>query len=494
VNRDPDFELSADMRLLELQRSSLGLATPTRTAWETRFAGDSSAGTGDESLPERRGAVLAVEAAATPAAGVIAGAVVTLTLSIVNEGAEAAAGILVSVPLPAAASYRAGSLLVDGRAAPDERAEALFGLGFPIEALAAGARATFVWKIGVRLGTKPLVVAPAVKVAKGAVIGAKSLAISRKDGAQAVFTSEVKLAEAVLDPKPLIPVEIPADDLPFYELDEEEELVYEAADAALSDAVQPAETIAEARAETEPTAEVLSEPEPALPPEPVIETEPSAPPREAIVRYGRFDRTTLAFFERTFNGSKPPTLLSHCIFASALACTSTRTGADDVGLKRHLDAQSQILHRISLHEKLGKKEPIGEYAGTLLAEVGRFAPEPIEAPEVPADTLVLSIEIGGPTLGVLQQIDAERERWDFVKARQLTLALQAQHAEIDDAARSASIDNALRHYAQVAMTTLQKLFVRIRIDRTTGILFANEPALDAAARALLTAIGSALPR
>jgi hypothetical protein len=42
------------------------------------------------------------------------------------------------------------------------------------------------------------------------------------------------------------------------------------------------------------------------------------------------------------------------------------------------------------------------------------------------------------------------------------------------------------------MTTLQKLFVRLRLDRTTGVLFQTEPQLDAAARALVSAFKNAL--
>jgi hypothetical protein len=98
-----------------------------------------------------------------------------------------------------------------------------------------------------------------------------------------------------------------------------------------------------------------------------------------------------------------------------------------------------------------------------------------------------------PNLVVIHKIAEERERWDFVKARQLTLALQAQSVVLANESRAASIDNALRHYAQSSVTVLQKLFVRLRIDRTTGVLFQNEPALDAAARTLLAACAAALP-
>ncbi|HET9096321.1 MAG TPA: hypothetical protein VFN37_06640, partial [Candidatus Baltobacteraceae bacterium] len=81
--------------------------------------------------------------------------------------------------------------------------------------------------------------------------------------------------------------------------------------------------------------------------------------------------------------------------------------------------------------------------------------------------------------------------WDFTKARQLTLALQARrlsaHAPID---RIEEAESALRGYAQTAATQLQRFFVRMRIDRTTGLLFARDETLDAAARTLITALTS----
>ncbi len=483
MNRDPDFELSADMRLLELQRSALGLTPPNRTQWETRYAVE---GTGEPSptpLTPARSAVLAVEAVATPASGVIPGAVVTVSLSIANEGAVPASGIVASVPLPGGASYRAGSFVFNGRTAPDEIAERFFGAGVALGDIGPGERASYVWKIGVRLGAKPLVIAPHVHAAETAVIGARPLSITRKDHLSTGFVQELTKADAALfDPKPLIPVDIPADELPIYELDDEEQLVHEAAEAALRDAAaQPVE-------EPPVLAAVIESIEPPR-------ESPTVPVREGIVRYTRFERTTLVFFERTFLGSKPPTILQHCIFASALACATDDDGNDDAGLKRHLEAQSQVLHRIVLHEKLGKKEPIAEYAGELLANFDALAPAPIE--EVAAsnsDALLLVTEFSAPTLVVIKKIAEERERWDFVKARQLTLALQAQRANLDDAGKAAAIENALQHYAQTSMTTLQKLFVRIRIDRTTGLLSAGEPSLDASARRLLAALSAAITR
>ena len=476
MNRDPDFESSADMRLLELQRNALGLVPPQRAAWESRYAVDSAPGELVEMGPSgAASAVLAVTLTANPPSAVIPGTVVTFALSVVNDGALPARDAVASVPLPGGAAYRLGSLLLDGRPAGDEAAERLFGEGLALGAIERGSRVTLLWKVGVRMGTRPLIVTPAVRARETAVIGAATLAVERK-GSTTAFAAELAAADrAMYEPKPLIPVEIPANELPIYELTPEEEIVYEAADAALSDAV--------VKAPAEPLLQPQSQPKPQ--PQPI---------REAVVFYGTLERATLAFFERVFNGSKEPTILQHCIFASALACAVDEDGNDTIGLKAHLAAQSQILHRASLHEKLGKKEPIAEYAGALVATIEAIEPRPLgEAPASTKERLILVNQVHDPGLLVIRKIAEERERWDFVKARQLTLALQAQSAVIGEAGRAAAIDNALRHYAQTSMTVLQKLFVRLRIDRTTGVLFQNEAGLDAAARTLLAACAAALP-
>lgn len=481
MNRDPDFDSSADMRLLELQRTALGLAAPQRASWESRYAVDSTPGDAAEMpLSGAASGVLSVTLTANPSGGVIPGTVVTYALSIVNEGRAAASGVVASVPMPGGATYRLGSLMLDGRPAGDDAADRLFGEGLDLGTIEAQSRVTLLWKVGIRMGTAALVAVPGVRARDAAVIGGGTLVVDRK-GTTTAFASELAAADlAIYEPKPLIPVEIPADELPIYELDAEEEIVYEAADAALSDAVVRDDRHVEVLPEAEPP---TAEPEPQT---------AEAPTREAVVFFGVLERPTLAFFERIFSGSKEPAILQHCIFSSALACAVDEDGEDTIGLKAHLAAQSQILHRVSLHEKLGKKEPISEYAGTLIAQLDAIEPRSVRAPAISTkDRLVLVNDVHEPGLAVIRKIAEERERWDFIKARQLTLALQAQHAVLDDPGRAASIDNALRNYAQTSMTVLQKLFVRLRIDRTTGVLFQNDAALDAAARNLLAAFAAA---
>jgi len=467
--RDPDFYLSADMRLIALQRTALGLPEPDRPDWENRAIADG------QNLPEDpihppQGAILNVVAVATPSEGIIPGAIVTLSLSVANEGVAPAHRVRVAVPLPGGASYRPGSFVRDAAPAFDEVAERFFGAGLDLGDLAPKSRATFVWKIGVRLGTRPLIVAPQIVADDAAVIGASVLSIARREttpGAALEAALEASIPAPVV-PHPVLAVELAVPDLPFYELDEREEAEY-ATEAACAPATP------------EPPG-----PEPAPPPK--IAT------RTAVALLGTFDRPTYSFFDRTFRGTKRPTILQHCIFAGALACTRAyEDGSDVAGLREHFDAQSQILHRISLFEKLGKKEPIGDYAGSLLARTGELAAQTLDDPGIASDAtrLVFETEIGEPSLAVLRSLEAESGRWDFVKARQLTLALQAQRVLGGGGteAQHAIVENALRAYGQAAMTALQRLFVRIRLDRTTGALQQVDPELDRKAAALIEALG-----
>ena len=487
MNRDPDFESSADMRLLELQRSALGLTTPDRAGWQSRLSSETALGLKEPEQPKGQSAVLVIDASATPDHDVIPGTVITVGLSLANEGTQAAVGIQISLPIPGATVYRAGSFERDGRASDDRFATLLFGPGLQIESIQPNGRATLMWKLGVKSGSNPLILAPQVRAQGAAIVGARPLSISRKSQSTTAFLGDLGRADAALyEPRPLVRIDIPAEDRPIYELDEEERLVYEAADAALSSGIgrrSPPVT------ESEP---IAPEPEPEPP---VPAPSPPIASREAIVLYGRFDRTTLAFFSRTFNGSKPPTILAHCIFASALACSVDADATDVANVKLHLDAQSQVLHRIVLHEKLGRREPIPEYSGDLLAQLDQLVPQPVREVSSPGNAILFATELSEPTMQVVRHIAQERQRWDFVRARQLTLALQAQRAvSIENSAAASALENALRVYAQTSMTALQRLFVRIRIDRTTGVLFTCEPSLDAAARSLLAAFEDLLSR
>lgn len=524
--KEPDFEESADMRLVDLQRAALGVSPPERGAWESHAHTEGSSM--QPEAPEQRleSAVLAVELTATPPGEVIPGAIVTLAMSVANEGATAASNVRAGAPLPGGASFRNGSFVRDGRPLLDDAADDFFGEGTFVGTIPPKSRVTFVWKIGVRLGNKPLVIAPVVRGDETAILGAAPVTVSRKNDTQTGFAGEVQRFDRALydvgEPR-TTPRE-----LPIYELDEEEIIEHEAAETALGP-LDPAPgrrvphdgTQAEFQPPMEPPlqpvpppnqpgepvpapAQPAPVPEPGVPEqEPYIPEPPQQPPdvepaaaevapvREAVVLYGRIDRPSIAYFERIFNGSKPPTLLNHFILGGALACTRSSDGADVAGLKAHMDAQGQLLQRIVLHEKIGKKEPIAEYAGKMLARVDQFVPGLVPQRSSPQDAnlVALEVELEPPTLGVLRKMQEDSARWDFTKARQLTLSLQARHIAANAPHdRVEGAENALRAYAQTAATQLQRFFVRMRIDRTTGLLFAHDETLDAAARSLVAAL------
>ena len=493
--RTPDFDASADMRLVELQRKSLGVAPRSRGSWQSAGA-EPGAGT-DLPAPALKSAVLVCDLAATPDAGLIPGAIATISLSLTNEGVKPAREVRVTVPLPGGASYRNGSFVRDGTPQLDDAADELFTVGTNAGDVAPKARVTFLWKIGVRMGNKPLVIAPHVQAEESAVIGAEPLVLERKEGAVAVLAPD---AASVPSAQP----EAPPPERPFYELEEDEilEPLENAPAAEYQPAIEPPAA---------PSIPLPSQPEPAPPPaqpEPVWEpgepdAEPEMPPppqqppdvepaaREAVVLYGRIDRPSLAYFERLFTGAKPPTLLQHFILGGALACSQTPDGADAANLGAHLDAQSQLLQRIVLHERLGKKEPLAEYAGELLAAPDALAPSAAVQPEPLRDRTALALftEIDAPTLAIVRRMQEEPSRWDFNKARQMTLALQARSVAADaPAGRVDDANAALRAYAQTASMQLQRFFVRMRIDRTTALLFSQDEALDAAARTLIAAL------
>ncbi|MDQ2871548.1 MAG: hypothetical protein M3R35_00285 [Candidatus Eremiobacteraeota bacterium] len=448
------------MRLVELQRVALGVDAPPRTNWSSRLPAD-----GDE--PEAiagdwaSGAFVVIELRGEPRENVIPGAIVTLVLEAVNEGGTAAAGLRIGVPLPAGAEFRAGSFMRDGRPGSDDAAAQLFGEGLDISPLSPRARTTLLWKLGVRPGSDSLVLSPFAHARAAAIAGASPLPISRKPKTRGIaFAQEI----AKLDRDDSVEAN-EAEELPFYELDEEEQLLHSAV--------------------------ALPEPEPEAEHVPPAALLPAAPveSRNGVLLVGSIDRLSLAYFERLFGDAKPPTLLAHFMLGGALACTQTPDGADPAGLKAHNDAQAQLLQRIVLHERLGKKEPIQEYAGTFEASLDRLTSEPAPHDDAsPADSRVLRLEcdVSDPAMAVLHKMREERSAWDFTKARQVALALQARRvfAQADTEAAEA----ALQHYSQVSSMQLQRFFVRMRLDRTTGLLFSLDEKLDAAARRLIAAL------
>ncbi len=220
------------MRLMDHQRRSLGLRPPERTRWRTRLAASLAHVPVPEEPPiERAGAVVSCLSSASPASGLVAGAVTTITVALHNEGPAVAGNVLLALPLPPALAYRPATLHIDGRD-DDASAPALFGAGLALGDLAGGQRKTILFKAGVRSVVEPVQLVPVVKAERAAILGARPLVLERAVLAPGAFTQAVVAEAAVAGPAS-------GGELPFYELDDEETIAAEALDAALSPLVPP---------------------------------------------------------------------------------------------------------------------------------------------------------------------------------------------------------------------------------------------------------------
>ena len=472
----PDFEVSADMRLLELQRQAAG-APVRETRWEPRSADldelEDAPHVAEAPTAPSTGAVLHLALAAGPERGLIPGALVSVTLALSNDGGVPAEGVILSLPLPAAARYRSGTLQRDARPLDDERSEELFGEGLAIGALAPGERCTISYRIEVGAGVTPLLLLPHARSLNAAVIGARPLRLARGTSATAFSTavrSELADIPAATSPEPAV-------ELPIYELDEEEQLEYEATAAALSTAAPPFVQPAEA-APPEPAPAPAPLPKPA--PEPVPVPEPTPLARNAPALHRRLDRASVAFFERSFAPGRGATLVTHALFASALACVDGEASS----LLAHLDRQAALLHRITLHAKLGRAEKLASYAGeTFVPTIAVDLPPPSPG----KDEIVLTLEVTDDVRERIASAIGGERPWDFHRARRLELALMAESILGGSPSdREAAIDReAFAEYHSLWQGTLQRLFVRARLEPSIAVVQGSDPALDAAARRIV---------
>ncbi len=485
----PDFEVSADMRLLELQRQAAG-APIRESRWEPRSADlddlEDAPRVDDAPIAASAGAILHLALAAGPERGLIPGALVSVTVALTNDGGIGAEDIRLSIPMPAASRYRAGTLQRDGRPLDDEGAEELFGEGLSIGTLAPGERCTISYRIEVGAGVAPLLLLPHARSRNAAVIGARPLRLARGTGSTA-FAVAVgqELADAAA------PAPGTSEELPIYELDEEEQIEYEATAAALSSAApppvaKPAEpALPEASAPAPPPPEVPVSapslgpaPKPASAPAPAPQPAPPPAPNPSLHR--RLDRPSVAFFERSFAAGRGATLVTHALFASALACVDGESSS----LLAHLERQAALLHRITLHAKLGRAEKLAAYAGeSFTPTIAVDLPPPLPA----KNEVVLTLDV---TDGVRDRIAAAiggERPWDFHRARRLELALMADAiVTTSPNDREMSLDrDALAEYRSLWQGALQRLFVRARLEPSIAVIQSGDATLDLAARRLV---------
>ncbi len=446
---------SAERRLLEHRRRELGAQPSSFTSnatWSrTREAPTTLA---PATTIDRTGARLDVAVTAWPGDGLIPGAVVTVTVVVSNGGIESADGVMIAAPIPTGAAYRPGSLKHDGRDA-DDISEDLFGEGFKLGKVIAAGRSALTWKLDVLAGTTDLVLSPTVQAAVP-VVSARPLVLRRGKMAGA-FRTDLDAATASMQSVPTTHEDV---ETPFYELNEEEEIVETAVLSAIS---------------TTPLA-------------PVIE-EPLAPPRPMLYRTLR--PGDLSFVERLLEA--PLGLLPHFVFSNLLAVATAGDGSDPLGLAAFVDREAALLGRLKVAARLGKPLQLEENASSPPAlDVEHAAVRFVNPPShnYPGAALL------GATVDA-QRITDARNAYDRPVARWLamrlvTLAFCAHGLADESHPAAASIKSALISYTTQARLAFVAFGTRMKLDRRLDPTKAATTQLDAAAKAVIQALRAAI--
>jgi len=500
---DDRFERSADMRLMELQRTRLGVPAP-RFDWE-RHGGALPHGAAIEDVPpNERGPLLSATLDAQPRSGLIPGAQVTASIAIVNDGTDAVAGIRAVLPLPAGLRFASGSLRIDAADRDDDVAEDLLGAGIALAPLGPGERRTVVLRFAVESGLDDVTLLPHVRADGGTgITGPRGLRLTRG-------------ARRALEP-------YTAPERPFYELDEDEAALETAPDEAPLPAalvVQPIEHFepilpplpeppaaaplspppavllaAESLAESDSESAVESDVEP----EAEVEAEPQrveSPPGPRLIANGSFvlevtlDRARVASLRALFTG-KPLGMLAHYLVLNAIATRRPLAGEGDAAaLTAFVEHQERLLSRALITTRLGKSISPESVAAPLPAfppdVPDRDGPVALEAAPDGALTLVRAFRPG--EVAFIARTLENDSAHPFLRAAQLFVGLAPGDVASDDADARTRAAAVFLAYATQASASISRIFLRAKLSRSVALFRESDPELDAAGTAALACI------
>jgi hypothetical protein len=474
---DERFDVSADMRLVELQRKALGVAAPTST-W-SRSRHDLPHAGAEETAPPQLGTILIATLDAQPRSGLIPGALVSIAIAIVNDGSEPGEDVRLTLPLPFDTAYRPGTLTIDGQAAGDEVAGELFAEGLALGAIGPAQRRTVTVKILVDSGLSDITIGPHVLASGGAVVGPGALSLRRGAAPSAPTAPE----------------------RPFYESDAEE-AASEAVEspeppAPLVAVLQPREMPPPPQPEPEPPLALAAPPAPPAPPQPEIAAA-EAPGISAAVRGNggpvltvTLDRKRIVALRALF-GERSLGMIAHYLVLNALAATVPLPEDGEGGaLAAFVSAQEQLLSRALIATRLGKT-PSPE---SIAAALPDFPPPARDRDDIAMlalrgdDELCLVRAFKQTEIAFLSRMLANADAPPFLRVAQLFVGLCVNDAAIVDGAARRNLGTLLGSYTALAAGEINRIFLRAKITRTAAPFKDTEPAFDDAARAVLDALG-----
>ena len=476
------YERSADLRLLDLSRRSLGVS---QTASPWRHTGTSRVDplAVDETPARPAGALLLVHFVARPAAGLIAGARVTLAIAIQNEGADEAAGVVLRIGYGTGCHPLETGAKLDDDTLEAGAAEALFGSGLPLGTILGGGRLTVVATALVESGLGPVLVEADVRASSAPIIAASPIALERAmpGGPRPVLRGEPAKTAApsvMPDASPLAPP-IESIESPFYELEAEEAMVFEAVDAAISTAAPILPTTPAVGAPTSPAPTVVTAPVILVAPvasPPFAEAPPVAQapvPERPLVLVRTIDRARLSAVSGMF-ASAGVGMLAHFLLANLIAAGRSPDESDPFGLAAFVEQQSIILNRLWVAKRLRKPMDVAD-APVRIEPLAPLSRERIAS----AGSLIASI--AGPERDFVNKAIA-RGSLPFLRARQIALILQP--TAVSDGEGSTPVP-ALVEYAKRAQNLMTKYALRAATKTPDEALATVDPVLDGYAKDVL---------
>jgi len=496
TGRDADlddlFDRDADNRLLDRRRrEELGLAPhpPPASSTPARFGAESMVNDVPRAVAPRS-AVLRVALVARPDRELIPGAVVTIVVSLHDDGDADAGDVRLRIVLPAEAEAIGGSFSCEEA---DLDGDALLGAGLHVGTVNAHSELRVRFALRVLPGTAPLDVSVHAGAPGVPTISAPTLRLARRSGHAAFeqprpfFELESDETDAALSAFALAPVERER---------AVDTIVGEPAVPAAPTAHEPERAVAEPAPAPRPAkpkpkpkpkpklrVERAPEPEPEADPEPVAEAEPAQ--EFSLMRNLEIDEVRA--LDRVFSGGVPHGLAGLALLSSIAAVDAPLGGS--LGVRDVARSVAAALPRALVAARMRQATP-PVVTRQALAAIRPFALAP--AGRVGGDGPLLALRLDDRGLDALRAVLARDLDDIFLRGVQVLLAVcpRALEGVAPEAAERAG--EALATYRVAAGAWLMRVTVRRAVDRAYDPLTADDLLLQDAGRALVAALRDAL--
>jgi hypothetical protein len=454
---DALFERDADARLLERRRrEELGLPATTRPPSPSPASFGAESLTADEQRV-RRPPTLRVGLEARPDRELIPGALVTVVISVHDDGDGEVpdATVRLAVPPdaePVASAFAREEVAIDG--------EALLGTGLRLGTIPARGVVRLRLALRVLPGTEPIDLLVTVSADGVPAVAPPALRLRRRAGHAAYE-------------KPR----------PFYELEEGERVEQgETPAPALVDTRSVEQAVPELALPAAP------EPELALPAAPAPELALPAAPQEpaAPVLFRRVEGDEVRALERVYTGALPHGLAALALLSS-IATVDGPTG-EALGLSAFARAIAAALPRALVAARMGRPTPqvVTPEALTALRPAADSVPDPGGRSEP-----YLLVALDAHALDGLRGVLGRELADPFLRGVQVLLAVAPRRIEGIPRAGGA-FEDAVAAFRVAAGSWLMRVTVRRTVDRRFDPLTAEDAGLHAAGRAVVDALREAI--